>query len=166
MMLLENGAVGMSRAELSSLLEYSTTLPTGTTPGKMWKCRRPYWSNNDADWWRGAYGRPYPEGHEYHGQIPIIWQHIVILGAPAAWPTMVRVPPLPRPGPVAAPLGRDDGEQCLRDNGRGSFCLSHIQYLPDAALGGCGCSHSPMPPCSYCVSTLPECPGCGWRLEE
>lgn len=81
------------------------------------------------------------------------------------WPAEVTVPPPARPGPVNAPLGDDDGQHCLRDTGRG-FCLARIEYLPDAARGGCGCSHSPMPPCGYCVSSMPECPGCGWRIEE
>jgi len=92
-LLLANGSVSMTRKELNGLLEYSTTLPTGTTPGKQWRCRRPYWAPKSADnWWRGTYGRPYPEGHKHHGSIPIIWQRIVVVGREPTWPWGVHVP--------------------------------------------------------------------------
>ena len=93
MMLLDNGSVAMTPKELAALLEYSTTLPTGTIPGKQWRCRRPWYAPENADnWWRGTYGRPYPAGHKLHGQIPIIWQRIVVIGRAPAWPWGVRVP--------------------------------------------------------------------------
>lgn len=41
-------------AELESLLEYSTTLPTGTTIGKRWRrARRP--GARVTEWWIGTY---------------------------------------------------------------------------------------------------------------
>lgn len=92
-MLLVNDAVLLTRREFSALREYSTTLPTGTTPGKAWKRRQPFWAKpDDADWLRGVFGKPYPEGHEYHGQIPIGWRRIRIAGTPSRWPADVRVP--------------------------------------------------------------------------
>ncbi len=89
-LLLENGAVAMDEADLLGLLRYDHSLPTGVVPGKAWRRRR------GGEWWRGMYGRPYPPGHEYHGQVPIVWQRIVVRGLPARWPSSVRVarPPL------------------------------------------------------------------------
>ena len=159
--LMNSGAVQLSRNAFDQLMEYSSSLPTGQRPGKVWKAQF------RSGWFLGRYGKPYPEGHEHHGQIPIGWWPIYIIGQAPAWPRDVRVPPPARPGPVAAPLGGadgEDGELCLRDTGKG-FCLSRIEYLPDARLGGCSCPTT-HPPCGYCVSSMPECPGCGWRDES
>lgn len=160
--LMPSGAVPLGLAAIEELREYSRSLPTGTYEGKVWKALR-----RDG-WWLGRFGTPYPKGHEHHGQIPIQWWPIYIMGQPARWPRDVRVPPPARPGPVAAPLGGadgDEGELCLRDNGRGGFCLTRIEYRPDASLGACQCPNG-HPPCGYCVSSAPECPGCGWRDES
>lgn len=93
MMLLVNDAVLLTRQEFDALLEYSTTLPTGTTPGKTWKRRMPFWASSaDANWWRGSFGLPYPEGHKYHGQVPIGWRRIRVAGTPPRWPAEVLVP--------------------------------------------------------------------------
>lgn len=101
--LLANDARPMTQREFDALLEYSTTLPTGTTPGKAWKCRRPYWAPRErADWWRGTYGLPYPEGHEHHGQIPIGWRRIHVIGRPAFFPFDISVPPPPMRGRIVA----------------------------------------------------------------
>jgi len=76
----------LTQAELGELLEYSCSLPTGQTPGKRWKrndnayrtpAQPPHWSI-------GEYGTPYPEGHEYYGDIPIRWYNVEITDA---WPT-------------------------------------------------------------------------------
>lgn len=92
MELLPNGAVLLTRAEFDALLNYSTTLPTGTTPGKSWrKAAWPRHQEVNDEWWRGTYGKPYPEGHEHHGEIPIGWRRIVVAGVPARWPREVRV---------------------------------------------------------------------------
>lgn len=94
MKLLDNGTVLLTPREFRDLLEYSTTLPTGTTPGKVWKRRVPWWAKpEDAQWMRGCFGVPYPEGHEHHGQIPIGWRPIRIQGQPPRWPANVKVPP-------------------------------------------------------------------------
>jgi hypothetical protein len=87
MELLVNGAVLLTKREFDDLLEYSSSLPTGTTPGKAWKAR----NRVTGEWKRGVYGLPYPEGHRYHGQIPIGWRSIVVQGAPIAFPREVRI---------------------------------------------------------------------------
>lgn len=159
--LMPNGAVPLGRAAIDELREYSHSLPTGTREGKVWKAQR-----RDG-WYLGRFGAPYPKGHQHHGQIPIQWWPIYQMGQPAAFPRDVRVPRPRGRGPTAAPLGGADGEEgdlCLRDTGKG-FCLSRIEYLPDASLGDCQCPNG-NPPCGYCVSTLPQCPGCGWRADD
>lgn len=84
----------MTQREVDDLLEYSTSLPTGTTAGKAWKRRVPWNAPKDrAEWWRGTYGLPYPEGHEFEGQIPIGWRRIRIIGRPAFFPIDISVPP-------------------------------------------------------------------------
>lgn len=155
-------AIELSLREFEALPEYSTTLPTGTTPGKRWRRAVRPWRDSPSDDWRmGEYGQPYPEGHRYHGEIPIFWRDIIVRGLPPQWPRSVRVPPPPMRGrAIPAPLGDDEGELCVRD-----LCLGTIEYRPNAELGGCFCPAT-MPPCSHCTSTMPECPGCGWRMDE
>lgn len=82
-----NGRIALTRVELHALPTYSMTLPTGQTPGKAWKRR-----HMDGSWTRGMFGKPYPEGHEFHGQIPINWKPIVVIGQEPAWPRNVRIP--------------------------------------------------------------------------
>lgn len=83
----------LTTAQLRALPEYSTTLPTGQTPGKQWRRAQRPWHNRASDeWWLGQYGEPYPEGHKHHGQIPIYWKQIVVTDAPRLWPCHVRVP--------------------------------------------------------------------------
>ena len=167
MILLANDAVGLTRKELGDLLEYSTSLPTGTTPGKVWKRRIPPWAPKNASgvWWRGVFGKPYPEGHPHHGQVPIGWRRIVVLGQePTAYGITVGTPAM-RGRMVDAPVGMDEGELCLRSYD-GKTCLGVVEYRPDDNLGSCSCSTMRMPPCSYCISTEPECPVCAWRIDE
>ena len=76
----------LTQSEFNELLEYSCSLPTGQTVGKQWK------RNDNAyrtpaqppRWSIGEYGIPYPEGHEYYGDIPITWYNVEITDA---WPT-------------------------------------------------------------------------------
>lgn len=160
---LPSGDLPLHRTTLTALAEYSSTLPTGTGTGKVWKRHLPAVD----EWWLGRYGEPYPDGHEHHGSIPIDWWRIYITGQAARFPRDIQVPRPRGRGPVAAPLGGLDGEEghhCLRDTGRG-FCLTRIEYLPDARLGGCWCP-SGNPPCGYCTSSAPQCPGCGWRADD
>ncbi len=109
MKLLVNDAVLLTRREFADLLEYSTTLPTGTTAGKAWKARRPWNAPKDrAEWWRGVFGAPYPEGHKYHGQIPIGWRRVIVEGQPHHFPADVRVPAPTMRGLVATRCTRTD----------------------------------------------------------
>jgi len=85
-----NGAVVMTVRELRELPEYSTSLPTGTTPGKRWRrARRPWLHADNDEWLLREFGQPYPEGHEYHGDIPIQWKPILVLGVARKWPAGV-----------------------------------------------------------------------------
>lgn len=159
--LMPNGALPLPPGTFEELCDYSRSLPTGQRPGKVWRALY------RSGWFLGRYGEPYPEGHEHHGQIPISWWPIYVVGQAPRFPSDIRVPRPRGRGPVNAPLGGADGEEgelCLRDTGRG-FCLSRIEYLPDARMGGCACPTT-HPPCGYCVSSLPECPGCGWRSDD
>ena len=60
------------------------------------------------------------------------------------------------------PIGTQEGEQCNRIYDVDQ-CFETIELMPDDAMGCCICHISP--PCSYCTSAMPECPGCGWREE-
>ncbi len=63
-------------------------------------------------------------------------------------------------GVVSVQIGTEEGDACNRDG-----CTGVLENLPDKSMdGGCSCHRSP--PCGYCTSTMPECPECGWRLEE
>lgn len=76
---LPNGNLLMTTAELEKLPNYSCTLPTGTGEGKVWRRAADYYKQDVKDvWYRGRYGEPYPEGHQYHGQVPIEWRRIEI----------------------------------------------------------------------------------------
>lgn len=165
--LLVNGHLPLTREALAAVPEYSTSLPTGTRPGKVWKRQdRRGWRWLDS-WTLGTYGEPYPEGYKHHGSIPINWFPIRVMGQPASFPREVRIPApaIMRGLPGNAPVGTDEGHLCLRSDGGRDPCLGVIEYRPDETLEGCGCPNSPMPPCSYCTSTMPECPTCGWRDE-
>lgn len=85
--LLPNGEFPIKRPAINELYEYSSTLPTGTTEGKVWKRWTP------TGWWLCRYGTPYPEGHKYHGQIPIESWPMRVEGTQARWPREVRIPP-------------------------------------------------------------------------
>ncbi len=103
MELLINGGVRMTRREFDGLLNYSSSLPSGTTPGKSWRRACDFRHQRPSDpWMRGTYGKPYPEGHAHHGSIPIIWQNIVIEGQAPSWPRSISVPPAPMRGRMVA----------------------------------------------------------------
>lgn len=85
-----NPPIRMTRRALELLPEYTTSIPTGTTPGKRWR-RDVYWDG--SEWWQGRYGKPYPEGHKHFGSIPIIWRRIIVQGEPPRFPRGVMVPP-------------------------------------------------------------------------
>lgn len=157
MRLLDNDAVALTPREFRDLPNYSFTLPTGTTPGKAWRAQR------GGEWWRAVYGKPYPDGHEHFGSIPIGWRRIVRVGIAPTFPRISVARPAMRGLPADAVPGDDDGDLCLRIDGAGMTCLGLLEYTP---AGRCSCSTSPMPPCGACENTMPECPACGWRAEE
>ena len=47
---------------------------------------------------------------------------------------------------------------------RQTTCTGHLELRPPKDSQGCRCWISP--PCNHCLSTVPECPNCGWREEE
>lgn len=51
--------------------EYTTTLPTGQTPGKLWRCR-----GYPNGWLLGMYGDPEEK------TVPIYWLDVVIIEGP------------------------------------------------------------------------------------
>lgn len=71
--------VYLSQKEFDSLLNYSCSLPTGTTVGKRWKCNRNAYreppSKREPDWWMGEY---YMDETIPEGQIGIRWSKIVV----------------------------------------------------------------------------------------
>lgn len=74
----------LTRAQFDALLEYSTSIPTGTTVGKQWKCnkavaRRLAGSvHTEEDWWLGEYIEEKQEPWKSKGYIGISWRKIVI----------------------------------------------------------------------------------------
>lgn len=93
--------IRMTRRAFEALPEYTTTIPTGTTPGKRWR-RNVYWDG--SEWWQGRYGKPFPPGHEHFGEIPIFWRRIIIQGAETRWPRDVYVAPRTYRRPVEVAL--------------------------------------------------------------
>ena len=97
---LINGELPISRAAFEALPEYSTSLPTGTRPGKVWKRQSRvgwHWLN---EWTMGTYGEPFADDHELAGRIPISWYPIRLAGQPASFPRGVRIPPAPMRGRI------------------------------------------------------------------
>jgi hypothetical protein len=85
--------------------EYSCSLPTGTTPGKVWKRNSGFGRPGYGDeWWLGQFGEPYPEGHKHHGSIPIMWLRLVVIGQEPQWPRSHPVPLRKVRGPVTVDL--------------------------------------------------------------
>lgn len=83
----------ITTAQLLALPEYSMSLPTGTVAGKRWRrADRPQFNQPNDPWNMGEYGEPYPEGHQHHGSIPIIWRHIIVTDAVPCWPRHIAVP--------------------------------------------------------------------------
>ena len=70
-MLVEADGAYMTMREFNELLEYSCSLPTGTTAGKRWKRGWPYMQPRQS-WHMGEYGHPQGD------VVPIIWRLIFI----------------------------------------------------------------------------------------
>lgn len=77
-MILEEDGAYMDKREFDGLLEYSTTMPTGTTIGKVWKREMPRGAKM-PDWWLGEY-------YDIHSEISvgIRWRKIFIEPPPIA----------------------------------------------------------------------------------
>jgi hypothetical protein len=85
--------IALSQAEFLALLNYSASLPTGTSAGKRWR-RSVDWRFQELndEWMMGEFGEPYPKGHVLYGNVPVQWRRIIVLGVPARWPHDVAVP--------------------------------------------------------------------------
>lgn len=142
--LMVNGALPLLRSTVDALLDYSSSLPTGTGEGKVWKRRGP------GGWWLGRYGTPYPADHQHAGSVPIGWWPIYVEGQPAAFPRDVRVPPAPMRGRqiVHVPPPPELPEGLFERDGKIVFvclgCDRHVElhcdldeFDPDMAYGGC-----------------------------
>ena len=70
-MLVEGDSAYMTMREFGELLEYSCSLPTGTTAGKRWKRGWPYVEPR-ISWLMGEYGQAIGDS------VPIIWRSIYI----------------------------------------------------------------------------------------
>lgn len=73
----ETPVVVLTKQEFDELLEYSLTLPTGTTIGKKWKCRRPYRDPNPT-WFLGEYVEETKEPWKSQNYVGIKWARIEI----------------------------------------------------------------------------------------
>lgn len=93
-MLVDATHAVMGADELEGLLEYTTTIPTGTADGKRWK-RNKTWKGLEAQWrghrvdpegpWMlGEYGAPYDPPADAGARpgekfVPIIWRDILVV---------------------------------------------------------------------------------------
>lgn len=71
-LVLEKDVAVMSWEEFHQLLEYSASLPTGTTIGKKWRCRR------GGRWWLGTYVEEADPKFKKLGYVGIRWYRICI----------------------------------------------------------------------------------------
>lgn len=65
----------LTQAELDALLEYSYSLPTGTTAGKRWKKRV------GDEWKVGEYGDSFPDprGGRFPARVSIKWYDVEVV---------------------------------------------------------------------------------------
>ena len=78
------GTTYVTQQEFDELLEYSSTVPTGTTIGKKWKRHEPYRrpqscidpEHDCGHWFMGEYIRPGPK--EFAREVWIRWTKLVI----------------------------------------------------------------------------------------
>lgn len=62
--------ITLTEREFRDLMDYSYSLPTGTTIGKRWKIGKPY--NKPTQWYMGEYVKCDEPGH-----VGILWRRIV-----------------------------------------------------------------------------------------
>lgn len=79
-MLVDDKSAVMAFSEFKALLNYSASLPTGTTPGKRWRAKY----RGTGNWWMGEYLddiRVDPRGARFGKTIGIKWRRILIVGS-------------------------------------------------------------------------------------
>ncbi len=76
-----NETAYLSELEFHRLLTYNTTIPTGTTIGKRWKCR----DTEEGGWFMGEY-------HDIGSQtrVGIRWRPIVVVNSSLALEVVLR----------------------------------------------------------------------------
>jgi hypothetical protein len=84
--------IELTRKEFAALLEYSTSIPTGTTIGKRWRCNKAVTRVHDGthdefgrvcdDWWMGEYVEETQEPWKMKGYVGIKWRKILIRETP------------------------------------------------------------------------------------
>lgn len=166
--MIDDNPIRMTRRALNAMPEYSTSLPTGTTPGKRW--RRDLWRDG-TEWWQGRYGKPIPNPNEalrkrkgLETVTPIAWRRIIVQGDQPRWPRHEAVLPRQVDGPRYAQLGTEEGDLCLRSYDGSAPCLGKLELRRDSDIGGCYCFICA--PCGSCMSMVPECPVCCHREQE
>jgi hypothetical protein len=86
--------------ELMGLPEYSCSLPTGTYPGKQWRCAAPC----ESGWYIGTYGEPTDPQ-----TIPIFWHEVVLLQGPRRRNERSRLNPNGRRGSIPSHFPQHGG---------------------------------------------------------
>lgn len=90
-MLLDDTHAVMTEQEFSDLLDYSCSLPTGQTIGKMWKrddnAYRPPLGQWPPYWWLGEYTGYSPDG----GKVLIKWREILVISKLDERPVQLRL---------------------------------------------------------------------------
>lgn len=89
----EPGVVEMTKGAFDDMLEYSTTLPTGTTLGKRWKCRRPVRDDGRGppDWYQGEYVEEKDPALKAKGYVGIVWKKIKLIPTHfAIWSNLIK----------------------------------------------------------------------------
>lgn len=69
----------MTQAALEAMVEYSCSIPTGTTIGKKWKCDRNFGRRSSTvgpDWMTGEY-----IDHQDPNKVGIKWRKVVIVAS-------------------------------------------------------------------------------------
>lgn len=67
--------ITLSESEFNKLADYSCTLPTGTTLGKRWKCKKTYHDASQG-WLMGEYV-PHPQNKP--NKVGIRWTEIEVI---------------------------------------------------------------------------------------
>lgn len=75
MILVDDSTALVEPADFAALLDYSCSLPSGTTVGKRWKRRRNYYDESQG-WVMGEYvDHPDPE------RVGIVWRDLLVVAS-------------------------------------------------------------------------------------